>query len=43
MLRAVGEGGGVAVAFKAKAKVQREAPNRLNSQSLTDLLFLFSV
>ena len=42
MLGAVGEGGGVAVACRAKPKVQREAPNRLNGRnSLADLLYLF--
>ena len=33
--------GGLAVAFRAKEKVQREAGNRYNGGSLRDLLFLF--
>ena len=40
MLRAVGEAGGIGVAFKAKEKVQKVAPNRLNGSSLLDLLYL---
>ena len=40
MLNRVGCSGGLAVAFNAKAKVQLEAPNRINSTSLKDLLFL---
>lgn len=31
---------GLGVAWRAKPKVQREAPQRLNGHSLTDLLFL---
>ncbi|KAI4124253.1 MAG: hypothetical protein LQ347_005803 [Umbilicaria vellea] len=31
---------GLGVAFKAKERVQREAPNRLNSESLVDVLYL---
>lgn len=31
---------GLGVAWKAKPKVQREAPQRLNGQSLADLLYL---
>lgn len=40
MLNAVGEAGGLGVAFKAKEKVQKSAPNRLNGRSLLDLLYL---
>ena len=40
MIRAVGDGGGLGIAFKAKERVQREAPNRLNTSSLEDLLYL---
>ena len=40
MLNAVGEAGGLGVAFKAKEKVQKSAPNRLNGRSLVDLLYL---
>ncbi|MCJ1418927.1 hypothetical protein MMC32_005278 [Xylographa parallela] len=40
MLELVGLGGGFAVAFKAKEHVQKLAPNRLNSKSLVDLLYL---
>ncbi|MCJ1294537.1 hypothetical protein MMC34_006095 [Xylographa carneopallida] len=40
MLELVGLGGGFAVAFKAKEHVQKLAPNRLNSDSLVDLLYL---
>lgn len=40
MLNAVGKGGGMAVAYRGKAKVQQEAPNRLNGTSLADLLYL---
>ncbi|MCJ1383655.1 hypothetical protein MMC17_006769 [Xylographa soralifera] len=40
MLELVGLGGGFAVAFKAKEHVQKMAPNRLNSNSLVDLLYL---
>ena len=40
MIRAVGDSGGLGIAFKAKEKVQREAPNRLNTSSLVDLLYL---
>ena len=32
---------GLGMGFKAKEKVQREAPNRLNSRSLVDLLYVF--
>ncbi|MCJ1299135.1 hypothetical protein MMC08_001926 [Hypocenomyce scalaris] len=31
---------GLGVAFRAKERVQREAPNRLNSDSLVDILYL---
>lgn len=31
---------GLGVAWRAKERVQREAPQRLNGESLTDLLFL---
>ena len=40
MLGAVGRAGGIGVAFKAKEKVQKVAPNRLNGTSLVDLLYL---
>lgn len=40
MLKAVGSSGGMAIAFRAKSKVQLEAPNRINSKTLADLLFL---
>ena len=40
MLGAVGEAGGIGIAFKAKEKVQKLAPNRLNGRSLLDLLYL---
>ena len=43
MLEACGSAGGLAVAFKAKAKVQNEAPNRLSSGSLTDMLYLMGM
>lgn len=41
MLGEVWQHGGLAVAFRAKEKVQREAGNRYNGSSLRDLLFLF--
>ncbi|MCJ1474578.1 hypothetical protein MMC13_003237 [Lambiella insularis] len=41
MLSAVAFGGGQGIAFKAKPNVQKVAPNRLNSASLVDLLFLY--
>ncbi|MCJ1248636.1 hypothetical protein MMC30_005854 [Trapelia coarctata] len=41
MLKEVGEGGGWGIAFKAKKKVQEMAPQKLNSESLVDLMFLF--
>lgn len=31
---------GLGIAWKAKPKVQREAPQRLNGKSLADLLYL---
>lgn len=31
---------GLGIAWRAKPKVQRDAPQRLNGDSLTDLLFL---
>jgi phosphoserine phosphatase len=34
---------GLGVAFKAKSKVQLEAPTRLNSESLLDILYLFGL
>lgn len=37
MMRAAGMG----VAFRAKAYVQREAPRRLNGESLEEVLYLF--
>jgi phosphoserine phosphatase len=40
MLHATGSEGGLAVAFRAKDKVQKEAPNRLNSESLVNILYL---
>ena len=40
MIRAVGNAGGIGIAFKAKERVQRRAPNRLNTSSLLDLLYL---
>ncbi|MCJ1370234.1 hypothetical protein MMC20_001446 [Loxospora ochrophaea] len=40
MLNLAGSHGGLGVAFRAKEKVQREAPNRLNSDTLVDLLYL---
>ena len=41
MLGGVWQAGGLAVAFRAKDKVQREAGNRYNGISLKSLLFLF--
>ena len=32
---------GIGVAYNAKAKVQQQAPMRLNGGSLADLLYLF--
>jgi phosphoserine phosphatase len=43
MLNAVGDGKGVAVACRAKPKVQADAPNRLNTGNLADLLYLFDL
>ena len=43
MLGACGSAGGLAVAFRAKAKVQNEAPNRLRSRSLTDILYIMGM
>lgn len=43
MLDACGSGGGVAIAYKAKAKVQQDAPNKLNSHSLLDILYLLDL
>lgn len=34
---------GLGVAWKAKSKVQLEAPTRLNGESLAELLFLLGV
>ena len=34
---------GLGVAFNAKARVQMEAPARLNSHSLKDILFLLGL
>jgi phosphoserine phosphatase len=34
---------GLGVAWRAKSKVQLEAPSRLNGESLADLLFLLGV
>lgn len=31
---------GLGIAWRAKERVQREAPQRLNGETLTDLLFL---
>ena len=41
MLGEVWQAGGLAVAFRAKDRVQKEAGNRYNGTSLKDLLFLF--
>lgn len=43
MLNAVGEGGGWGIAFRAKKWVQEVAPQKLNTASLADLLFLFGL
>ena len=43
MLGASGSSGGIAIAFRAKASVQLDAPNRLNSRSLTDVLYLMGM
>lgn len=40
MLNLVGDHGGWGVAFKAKTIVQQQAPARLNSRSMLDLLYL---
>ena len=40
MLGACGSSGGIAIAYKAKDVVQKNAPNRLNSESLSDVLYL---
>ena len=40
MIHLVYDAGGIGIAFKAKERVQREAPNRLNTSSLVDLLYL---
>lgn len=34
---------GLGVAWRAKGKVQLEAPTRLNGQSLADILYLFGL
>ena len=43
MLQSCGSCGGIAIAFGAKTKVQENAPNRLNSGSLIDILHLLSL
>ena len=40
MLGACGSSGGTAIAYRAKDVVQKNAPNRLNSESLSDVLYL---
>ena len=37
----MGEGGGWGIAFRAKKQVQEMAPQKLNTESLADLMFLF--
>ena len=43
MIRAVSNSGGAGIAFKAKEKVQQAAPNRLNTSSLANLLYLTGI
>ncbi|MCJ1356098.1 MAG: hypothetical protein MMC33_006092 [Icmadophila ericetorum] len=41
MMKVTGEGEGMGVGFRGKERVQMEAPNRLNSESLVDMLYLY--